>query len=113
MSSGILNVGKVATAMTSKSVAGNATVTLTDAESRANTFYFDGAVTGAHDVVIPGLLPGTIIVIDHNSTGNFAVTFKGPVGAGIASTSNGTRKRFNDAVSEAVSGTAPLLRTAQ
>lgn len=94
MASGVVSAGKVETAMTTKSAAGNATVTLTDAESKANTFKWTGAVTGAHDCVIPGLEAGTLICIINDTTGNFALTFKGPQGTGIASTANGTIKRF-------------------
>lgn len=79
----------------SKSVAGGADVTLTEAEARCDVLILTGLLTASINVKVTPT-PWRWPSVFNNTTGAFGVTFKTIAGAGIAVTQTKTRALFCD-----------------
>ena len=71
------NVGQL-----SKSVAGDADVTLTTVETNNSVLRFTGVLTGDIDVLVPLTTAPRVWLLRNDTTGSFTLTLKGSAGAG-------------------------------
>lgn len=84
----------------SKSVAGGANVTLTEAEASVGFLRLTGVITGNIQVKLPTtgnfLAAGNLWVVNNATTGAFTLTFIGQSGTGIVVASGKTAEIFSD-----------------
>jgi hypothetical protein len=79
---GVIDVGAPQWGRLSKSVAGSANVTLSQAEYENETLELTGVITGNIQVIVP-LIDGRRWTISNDTSGAFTVTIIGASGTGI------------------------------